>query len=503
MTSAYEKARLARIEANEAFLAELDVGKERRNAEAPLVKAKQSKARAREVNRKRRAREAEQNPVPRRKSSRLAGNPAEGMYVDSVSRGKVTIAGLPSSMTKEVRDLVSTTPAANSRRERFNEEILNLEIEGDDEAHGKAFFESLKKTSSDSDDKNGNAEDSEEGLRESEMDYAAKLSALECQGSEKVVQSRGYAVAFHPKLPILCAGDRDGQLGLLKIHEDAAIELQEEDIVQFKPHVSTINVVEYADTSLFTASYDGTARKMDLGAPGRFELLYKSDEEHGWLQHAEITHQGNNLVIGFSDGYVMSIDARAPTESKPAWSFQAHDKKTQTVSLDHTGNFLCTSSLDRSIRLWDVRKASSSRKPPSPICTFEDRYSINSCKFNATGDRLIAVGQSNKLHLFMNPQKSTDGELKPSHSLAHDNQTGRYLAVFHANWDPKNPSAFICGSMSKPRRVEVFSTDGGKIKRIMNLAGDAIGSVQSRNAFHPNQNMIACLNASGRVSIFR
>lgn len=41
----------------------------------------------------------------------------------------------------------------------------------------------------------------------------------------------------------------------------------------------------------------------------------------------------------------------------------------------------------------------------------------------------------------------------PRFKVYHDNKTGRYLATFHATWDPKNNNAFVVGSMSQPRQV--------------------------------------------------
>jgi hypothetical protein len=136
-------------------------------------------------------------------------------------------------------------------------------------------------------------------------------------------------------------------------------------------------------------------------------------------------------------------------------------------------------------------------------------------------------------------------------TVSHDNQTGRYLPVFHACWDPKRPRSFVLGSMSRnPRIVEVFNVSGGSTtpptsltttstppsssaaaslkgknkskagatpsaaaaeapssgpltcKRVAVLHGEGLSSVQSRHAVHPFQDLIACANASGRVHIF-
>ena len=114
----------------------------------------------------------------------------------------------------------------------------------------------------------------------------------------------------------------------------------------------------------------------------------------------------------------------------------------------------------------------------------------------------------------------TDASKAAAVSVSHDNQTGRYLPVFHAGWDPKWPRAFVVGSMAKHRSVEVFaysaanSSKPGKgasasaaagrarLNRVGLLRGDALASVQSRNCFHPQLDVLVCANSSGRVHIF-
>lgn len=125
-------------------------------------------------------------------------------------------------------------------------------------------------------------------------------------------------------------------------------------------------------------------------------------------------------------------------------------------------------------------------------------------------------------------------------SIKHDNQTGRWLPVFHACWDLKNPNAFMVGSMTKPRIVEIFEgynssgatnsagngnsgngksgkkgavkvkaetqdvSDMNACRRVTALGdnGTYLTSVQSRNVFHPYLDVVVCANASGRVHVF-
>ncbi len=105
--------------------------------------------------------------------------------------------------------------------------------------------------------------------------------------------------------------------------------------------------------------------------------------------------------------------------------------------------------------------------------------------------------------------------------LRHDNNTGRWLSTFRPSFDPKRDHTFVLGSMDRPRRVEIFTFSGsgsfsgsnGKKSQVADSAhpiqllqavqGEYLGSVCSRNCFHPSLNVIAAGNSSGRLHILR
>ena len=54
------------------------------------------------------------------------------------------------------------------------------------------------------------------------------------------------------------------------------------------------------------------------------------------------------------------------------------------------------------------------------------------------------------------------------------------------------------------RQVEIYSTKSNQVRRLMSLQEpEYMASVQSRNAFHPTQDVVVCCNASGRAHVFR
>merc|ERR1712146_69999 len=164
--------------------------------------------------------------------------------------------------------------------------------------------------------------------------------------------------------------------------------------------------------------------------------------------------------------------------------------------------YLLTAGNARCCRIWDVRKVCK------PVCTLEDSRSVNSAHWSPTGQGIVSVTQANYLRIYQDAEQlSGDVPESAACNVRHDNQTGRYLTVFQAQWDPKQENAFVVGSMARPRQIEVYSCRWDKKKpachRVMSLQDpDFLSSVQSRNAFHPNRDLVGG-NASGRCVVFR
>jgi hypothetical protein len=74
-----------------------------------------------------------------------------------------------------------------------------------------------------------------------------------------------------------------------------------------------------------------------------------------------------------------------------------------------------------------------------------------------------------------------------------------------AQWHPAatNEELFIVGSMSRPRRMEFFNGDNGKM--LKGLSGEFLTAVVSRCCYHPSTDHLIALggNSSGRVTVTR
>lgn len=156
------------------------------------------------------------------------------------------------------------------------------------------------------------------------------------------------------------------------------------------------------------------------------------------------------------------------------------------------------------IELYDLRKLA---KNASALKTIDHhKKSINAAYFSLDGNFLLSVSQDDTVKVVAD--YLTDA--METGTLRHDNFTGRWLSTFRPTFDPKSPSSFLLGSMSRPREMNVFALErtekkskNVEIRTAATLRGDALSSVCSRNAFHPTLDMIAGGNSSGRIHLFR
>jgi WD40 repeat protein len=172
-------------------------------------------------------------------------------------------------------------------------------------------------------------------------------------------------------------------------------------------------------------------------------------------------------------------------------------------SLHPNGYTLASAGNDGVVNLWDVRKFQGSPHKagtPKAIASHSIGLSVSSSFFSPSGNSLLSTSFSNKLDLIGDPDKQK-GDIKPTVQIPHNNQTGRWLSTFMASWHAKQ-NIFVCGSMKKPRCVELFDEKG---KLLREVSGDSLTAVASRCCFHPSTSRLIVIggNSSGRLVVIR
>ncbi|KAK3681984.1 hypothetical protein LTR37_020687 [Vermiconidia calcicola] len=305
-----------------------------------------------------------------------------------------------------------------------------------------------------------------------------RMSSLQLwEGAEpnriKVTPERIYALGFHPteEKALVFAGDKLGNLGLFDASQKIKIEQAEEDedqdedefepaITHFKVHTRTISAFHFNphdETSLLSCSYDSSIRKLDLQKGTAIEVyapLDKSADEP--LSGVEISRSDPNMLhFSTLDGRFGIHDLRTPN-GETVEMLQLSEKKIGGFSLHPAQpHIVATASLDRTLKVWDLRKISGkgANRQPVLVGEHESKLSVSHAAFNSAG-QVATASYDDTIKIHTIPQISKVGgtaDVDPTTIIPHNNQTGRWVTILRAQWQmqPKDGiQRFVIGNMN-------------------------------------------------------
>jgi len=277
--------------------------------------------------------------------------------------------------------------------------------------------------------------------------------------------------------------------------EEAAEENSEEfdGVLTFSGiHYEYISGLKWAGQgslpSLYTCSYDGTIRCLDIQR-GIFDLAWADKGmEYSCF---DVTADGNTAYIGDKDGGMDVVDLRS---KKKVHSIDViHDKKVNTVHLDPSGGFnMVTSATDTRVRLWDVRKMG---KKVKAVSTAQHMKTCQAAYLAPDGSqRVVSTSFDDTVRIW-------DGkkDLTQISSIKHNNQTGRWILPMRAVWAPK-ADGIVVGSMTHP--IEVYNAESGKKEGIL-YNQELTTAIAPRVVVHPTLPAVAAGTGSGRAYVYR
>lgn len=522
--SEYERIRTANIERNEKFLRSVGLDSTANSMRSEVQNQLSRQATARGVSKKRKWTES----APTRRSGRV-----------TVERLRIELEDMDENDPERVKKLADYTAMLETKAEgsytaiieaeeseRYSR-IADLELsatipvnrpEDEGEAWGLKILKSLAISTSPS-SKKKSAQIKSEKITTNNSNIS-KLKVVE-DDVAKCTESRCTSVFWHPNQhTLICAaGDKAGNFGIWNIDSK---EMGVDGVFKYKPHVSNIckiwSHVE-SQNNIMTASYDGTIRVLDVQkGKNAFILAHTSPEGMDEMYYTDVAESSSStslLYVSKSDATLACIDLRQ-SATNYSWSHSALMNLDNSKQLVDAGKFnsvqvnpqdsnqLIAAGLRGAICLYDVRKAAGKGSSLAPIATLTGHSkTINAAYCSPNGEFIVSVGQDNTVRTW----SDWAGGAAKVHVTKHDNHTGRWLSTFRPSWDPKHPSTLALGSMERPRRVEVWTAgmESGRpsLRLVDSISSDALGSVCSRNAFHPTLDIIAASNSSGRVHICR
>ena len=389
--------------------------------------------------------------LPRRTSSRLAGLTADSEV----------------AKRKAEDEYVAVQEAARVKRQRFSGE-LNLSdavVGGKNWDKSENFLVDVVSRGAKPNDRTFGEMEVKETSDKELRSLREKMSGLELyDGFEpnriKITPERIYSLGFHPivEKPLVFAGDKMGNLGIFDGSQQSAstkleAKVKEEDsdeedadeaydpsITSFHLHTRTISSFQFSPINashLYTCSYDSSLRLLDLNASTSTEIYAPENSSLDEPISGVEVDPSNPHMLYFSrlDGHV----GRTDTRSKETEIWELSEKKIGGFSL-HPGNphFVATASLDRFMRVWDLRKLGGRKgaQLPALVGEHESRLSVSHAAFNSAGQVATAsYDDTIKIHTFERMgswslgHKLSEKEMEPSSIVRHNNQTGRWVTM--------------------------------------------------------------------------
>ncbi|ETI22709.1 hypothetical protein G647_06785 [Cladophialophora carrionii CBS 160.54] len=455
--------------------------------------------------------------VPRRTSSRLAGLQADS----EVAKQKAEVEYEKAKEVERARRQRVTGDLSFSGTDTDGTSLIGTDVllKGVATPYARTFDEEQIRETSDKDLK---------ALRE-------RMSGLQLWDAWepnriKITPERIYSMAFHPTVakPIVFAGDKLGTLGIvdasqgkdratgLKKEDDAEDEDEDVDsdpqITHIKPHTRTISAMHTHPSkpeALYTASYDSSIRVTDLKKSLAVEVYGPSSREDDEpVSGVDMSSSDpNTLYFTTLNGAFGRYDTRAAPSTVEL--FQLSEKKIGGFSLNPVvPHYVATASLDRFLRLWDLRKMT--KKMPTLVGEHESRLSVSHAAFNTASQvattsyddtiKIHSFGSTQYMHQWEAGHQLADEAMKPEVVVRHNNQTGRWTTILKPRWQMypmDNIQKLVVGNMN--RFVDVYSANGDQLAQ---LGGEGITAVPAVAVFHPSNDWIAGGTASGKLCLW-
>ncbi|KAI2627610.1 WD repeat-containing protein NCU09302/NCU11420 [Hypoxylon sp. NC1633] len=337
----------------------------------------------------------------------------------------------------------------------------------------------------------------------------------------KITPERVYALTFHPiqDKPIILAGDKKGTLGFFDASQNTPTESEEEEdnvplpqVGAFEVHsrtISSIKVPAFDPNSVITSSYDSSIRCLDLQSQVSSQLWQPDDDDEDLgITCIDMSPESKDTII-FStlEGSLGRLDRRAKGKAE-MWSLC--EQKIGGFSLNPLlPHLVATASLDRSLKVWDLRmiKGKGELRLPSLLGEHQSRLSVSHASWSRGGylatssyDDTVKIYDMTEAIKWKPSKDLLKEEINPVHKIPHNNQTGRWVTILKPQWQT-NPAdgveKFAIANMN--RFVDIYDSEG---KQLAQLDGDGITAVPAVAEFHPTSNWVAGGTGSGKLCLW-
>lgn len=295
--------------------------------------------------------------------------------------------------------------------------------------------------------------------------------------------------------------------------EDEEYDYPDPVISAFKFHTKTASAFVFSPAdanAVYTSSYDSTIRKLDLGKSVSIQIFAPSDPSEDLAMSAMEMPSDDPNMLYFSTlhGGFGRHDIRTPSTEHETWGLC--DNKIGGFSLHpRQPHLVATASLDRTVKIWDLRKISGKgdMRHPALLGEHSSRLSVSYASWSPAGHLATSsYDDTIKIYDFKDAASWSPGHdigeanMEPATTVHHNNQTGRWVTILKPKFQthPKDGvQKFVIGNMN--RFVDVYAADG---EQLAQLDGEGISAVPAVAHFHPTMDWVAGANGSGKLTLW-
>lgn len=310
------------------------------------------------------------------------------------------------------------------------------------------------------------------------------------------------AVAWHPKIPQLCAvGSKGGEIILWKYEKD-----EFEGIAEGIGPGGSIQKIMFDGnhpSRVYTCSIDGTFEVKDLNKSGakNKETFLNTHDRDKWFTSFDIAPDGMTTITGESSGYVTLLNSRG----EKMWRDKLHKSKVTNIQYSAREPWLfVTTSTDNSVKIWDIRNltddvSSDLSRKQRCLQTLDHDKPVNSAYFsNVNGTRLLTTDQHSQLRVYKGPFWDLE------RILPHPHRQFQHLTPIRATWHPlvdliiagRYPDEKFPGYVpGELRTIDVMNPDNGIMECQISQPG--LNKISSLNLFSNDGN--AMLSGMGQT----
>lgn len=302
---------------------------------------------------------------------------------------------------------------------------------------------------------------------------------------------------------VLAVGSKRGNIGLWMCDptspdRDELRAAGDGGVFTSAPHRSYVSGICWlpgraaAAPQLLSCSYDGSLLLLDVATAT--SMLVHAHPEREFSAMA-LAPDGNCAYLADPDGDLCIVDVRAKALAAEAVGLHARKVNSLDFRRVPSATALASSSTDASVCIWDVRKlARGGGHDATPTASVAHSKSCHAAFFAPDGSaRMMSTSYDDSVRVW----EERGGEWSLAASVAHNNQTGRWISPFRAVWTP-DAAAGVIGDLK--RAVLAFELPAGKQKHA--LQSEAMTAIPSRVACHAELPVVAAGTSSGRVHLW-